>query len=96
MTGCRKINALPYITQAAERFISAESLLGALDTLDLSGIDWVIGGGEICAGFRSADPAWARGLRDNCEAHGTAFFWKQWGGYTPKPGGRELDGRHIQ
>jgi protein gp37 len=80
-------------TPAAVRFISAEPLLGPLDTLDLSGIDWVIGGGESGQGFRPCDPEWARGLRDNCLATGIAFFWKQWGGFTPKAGGRLLDGR---
>jgi protein gp37 len=75
------------------RFISAEPLLGALDDLNLEGIHWVIGGGESGIGFRACDPAWARGLRDNCYRQGVAFFWKQWGGRTPKSGGRELDGR---
>jgi protein gp37 len=80
-------------TPAAVRFVSAEPLLGPLDTLDLSGIDWVIGGGESGQGFRPCDPEWARGLRDSCLATGIAFFWKQWGGFTPKSGGRLLDGR---
>jgi protein gp37 len=79
-------------TPAAVKFISAEPLLGPLDTLDLTGIDWVIGGGESGAGARPCAPEWARGLRDNCRRHGAAFFWKQWGGFTPKAGGRLLDG----
>lgn len=78
---------------AAVRFISAEPLLGPLDELDLNGIQWVIGGGESGAGHRACDPAWARGLRDACRARAIAFFWKQWGGYTPKAGGRVLDNR---
>jgi protein gp37 len=78
---------------AAVRFISAEPLLGPLDELDLDGIHWVIGGGESGRGFRPCDRAWARGLRDLCQQAGVAFFWKQWGGITPKAGGRELDGR---
>jgi protein gp37 len=80
-------------TPAYIKFISAEPLLGRLDDLDLTGIDWVIGGGESGHGFRSCDAAWARGLRDNCLAWGVAFFWKQWVGLTPKVGGRLLDGR---
>ncbi len=92
MSVARRADALREIRQASVRFISAEPLLGPLDMLDLSGVDWVIGGGESGAGFRAVDPAWARGLRDNCKAHGTAFFWKQWGGFTPKAGGRDLDG----
>jgi protein gp37 len=78
---------------AAVRFISAEPLLDSLDELDLDGIHWVIGGGESGQGFRACDPTWARGLRDRCQDAGVAFFWKQWGGRTPKVGGRILDGR---
>lgn len=89
----RRVDALRGITQAAIRFISAEPLLGPLDDLDLRGIDWVIGGGESGAGARPCAPDWARGLRDRAQHDGAAFFWKQWGGYTPKAGGRVLDGR---
>lgn len=78
---------------AAVRFVSAEPLLGTLDSLDLDGIDWVIGGGESGPEFRPVDPAWARGLRDRTLEAGVAFFWKQWGGRTPKANGRLLDGR---
>jgi protein gp37 len=77
---------------AKVKFISAEPLLGPLDDLDLTGIDWLIGGGESGNGARPCDVAWARGLRDLCVRYGVAFFWKQWGGRTPKAGGRELDG----
>lgn len=77
---------------AAVRFISAEPLLGPVDDLDLTDIDWVIGGGESGHGHRQCDPQWARGLRDLCRRAGVAFFWKQWGGRTPKAGGRFLDG----
>ena len=78
---------------AAIRFISAEPLLGSLDSLDLTGIHWVIGGGESGAGFRAPEEEWALGLRDLCQRAGVAFFWKQWGGYTPKARGRMLQGR---
>jgi protein gp37 len=88
----RRADALRQIP-AAVRFISAEPLLGPLEELDLTGIQWVIGGGESGAGFRACDPAWARGLRDRCQADDVSFFWKQWGGRTPKAGGRLLDGR---
>jgi protein gp37 len=87
----RRVSSLRQIP-AAVRFISAEPLLGPLDDLDLTGIDWVIGGGESGIGARRCDPAWARGLRDRCIEAGVAFFWKQWGGRTPKAGGRLLDG----
>jgi protein gp37 len=80
-------------TPAAVRFISAEPLLGPLPSLDLTGIDWLIAGGESGPGARPVDPGWVRDLRDRCVEAGTAFFFKQWGGRTPKAGGRELDGR---
>jgi protein gp37 len=82
---------------ARVKFLSAEPLIGPLVTpaksLDLTGIDWVITGGESGPGARRCDPTWVRDIRDACTANGTAFFHKQWGGRTPKAGGRELDGR---
>lgn len=75
------------------RFVSAEPLLGSLSTLDLMGIDWLIAGGESGQGARPVAPAWVRELRELCLASGTAFFFKQWGGRTPKAGGRLLDGK---
>ncbi len=93
MRVARRADALRAIQQPAVKFISAEPLLGSLADLNLDGIDWVIGGGESGGGFRPCDPEWARELRDRCVALGIAFFWKQWGGATPKAGGRQLDGR---
>jgi protein gp37 len=78
---------------AAVRFISAEPLLGPLDELDLTGIDWLIAGGESGSGSRPVRVEWLRDLRDACEAAGVAFFFKQWGGVRSKAGGRQLDGR---
>ena len=75
------------------RFISAEPLLGSLGNLDLTDIHWLIAGGESGNGYRSCDPIWIRELRDRCQEKGVAFFFKQWGGRTPKAQGRELDGR---
>jgi protein gp37 len=89
----KRVDALRGVNQAAVRFISAEPLLGPLDDLDLTGIDWVIGGGESGAGARPCAPEWAAGLRDSTNRAGAAFFWKQWGGHTPKANGRLLDGR---
>ncbi|MFY1687331.1 DUF5131 family protein [Plantactinospora sp. WMMB782] len=79
----------------AVRFVSAEPLLGPLTDLNLAGIDWLIAGGESGPNHRPVDPQWVRDLRDRCSAAGTAFFFKQWGGRTPKAGGRELDGREY-
>ncbi len=77
---------------AAVRFLSCEPLLGPLADLDLTGIGWVITGGESGPGARPVDPQWVREIRDNCQAAGVPFFHKQWGGRTPKDGGRLLDG----
>jgi protein gp37 len=78
---------------AAVRFISAEPLLGPLEGLDLTDIDWLIAGGESGPRHRRLDFDWVRDLREQCHDTGTAFFFKQVGGRTPKAGGRELDGR---
>jgi protein gp37 len=56
-------------------------------------LSWVIVGGESGPRLRPTDPAWVRAIRDQCVAAGVPFFFKQWGGRTPKSGGRELDGR---
>jgi protein gp37 len=92
---------------AAVRFISAEPLIGSLQPkragerwpavdgrrqLDLTAIDWLIAGGESGHRARPMQAQWARELRDACQGNGTAFFFKQWGGRTPKAGGRLLDG----
>jgi protein gp37 len=63
------------------------------ESLNLDGIDWLIVGGESGPGHRPMDPQWARDLRDYGHASDVAFFFKQWGGKTPKSGGRLLDGR---
>jgi protein gp37 len=60
---------------------------------DAKRIDWVIVGGESGPGARPMHPDWARQIRDNCTEAGVPFHFKQWGGRTPKTGGRELDGR---
>jgi protein gp37 len=78
---------------ASARFISAEPLIGPVGDLDLSGISWLIAGGESGPGYRPLDPAWARSLRDQCRSQGVAFWFKQVDGQTPKAGGDLLDGR---
>ena len=78
---------------AKVKFLSCEPLLGPLESLRLEGLDWVIAGGESGPQARSVHVDWVRDLRDRCGAAGTPFFFKQWGGATPKAGGRELDGR---
>lgn len=78
---------------AAVRFLSAEPLIGPLGEIDLSGINWVIAGGESGPGARRMHIDWVRHLRDMCKKQNVAFFFKQWGGLYPKSGGRCLDGR---
>lgn len=80
-------------SQAGVRFLSIEPLIGAMGLVDLSGVDWVIVGGESGPGARPIHLEWVREVRDQCLAQGVAFFFKQWGGARPKSGGRELDGR---
>jgi protein gp37 len=78
---------------AAVRFLSIEPLLGPIPNLPLAGIDWVIVGGESGPGRRPMAAAWAREIRDQCVMAGVPFFFKQWGGRTPKAAGRVLDRR---
>lgn len=90
--------ALPRIDElrgvpAAVRFLSCEPLLESLGSFNLEGIGWVIGGGESGPNHRAMNIEWIRELRDQCIGAGVPFFFKQWGGRTPKRHGRTLDGR---
>jgi protein gp37 len=78
--------------RAAVRFISYEPALADV-TWPLHGMHWLIAGGESGAGHRPAEADWFRSARDQAKAAGVAFFFKQWGGFVAKAGGRELDGR---
>jgi protein gp37 len=78
---------------AAIRFLSCEPLLGPLSSLDLTGVGWVIVGGESGPEARPMREAWVTEIRDDCLDAGIPFFFKQWGGRTPKAGGRRLAGR---
>jgi protein gp37 len=96
-------------TPAAVRFLSCEPLLGPLDLSEWlwwpwepasfraykrrGALHWIIVGGESGFGARSMHPDWTRMLRDQAVEAGVAFFFKQWGGRTPKANGRTLDGR---
>lgn len=83
-------------TSAATRFLSCEPLLGPLR---LSGVDvareihWVIAGGESGLNWRPMRKEWVTTLRDDCTTLGIPFFFKQWGGRTPKANGRMLEGK---
>ncbi len=78
---------------ASIKFVSFEPLIGPVGDVDLRGIDWVIVGGESGPRARPMEEEWAVQIRDRCKASGAAFFFKQWGGFRPKSGGRKLKGR---
>ena len=76
----------------AVRFLSIEPLLGPMHDLNLEGISWVIVGGESGPQARPMNMEWILEIRDKCEEERVDFFFKQWGGRTPKSGGRLLNG----
>jgi len=78
---------------AAVRFLSCEPLLGPLKRMPLSGIHWVIVGGESGPGARPMEAAWVHDIKDQCEQASVPFFFKQWGGVQKRYTGRELEGR---
>lgn len=80
-------------TDAFIKFLSLEPLLEDLGELDLSGIDWVIAGGESGPGARPIKASWVRNIKRQCKEQGVSFFFKQWGGVNKKKNGRILDGR---
>ncbi len=80
-------------TGAHVKFVSFEPLLAPVPDVDLSGIDWVIAGGESGPGARPMRREWIVDIRDQCANASVPFFFKQWGGTRKKRAGRELDGR---
>ena len=80
-------------TRARTRFVSLEPLLGPLPDLDLSGVHWVIVGGESGPKARPMEPQWVLRIRDMCAEQRVPFFFKQWGGVNKKRAGRRLEGR---
>jgi protein gp37 len=78
---------------AAVRFLSVEPLLEDLGEIDLTGIHWVIVGGESGHGARPIRREWVLNIYDQCRSAGVPFFFKQWGGVQKKLGGRTLNGR---
>ena len=93
-------NGLPrveYLRQvpAKVRFLSIEPLLEDLGEIDLSGIHWVIVGGESGHGARPMEVAWVKSVRRQCERKGAVFFFKQWGGRIDK-GGCLINGIEVK
>src|SRR5579864_7750206 len=78
---------------AAVRFLSIEPLLEDLGPIDLSGISWVIVGGESGHGARPLKEEWVLSIREQCKTAGVPFFFKQWGGIRKNDSGRRLNGR---
>lgn len=67
--------------EASIRFLSVEPLLEDLGRIDLTGIHWVIVGGESGPKARPMKAEWVAGIKEQCEESGVAFFFKQWGGW---------------
>ncbi|MGQ0444805.1 MAG: DUF5131 family protein [Beijerinckiaceae bacterium] len=78
---------------ASIRFLSIEPLIAPVGKVSLDGIAWVIVGGESGYGARPMKPEWAIDIRNQCIKANVAFFFKQWGGRSPKTGGRLLEGK---
>ena len=89
---CARVDCLRD-TNAQVKFVSCEPLLGPLPNLDLRGLDWVIAGGESGPRARPMREEWVLQIRDQCQAAGLPFFFKQWGGVNKKRNGRLLQGR---
>ena len=80
-------------TPATVRFLSIEPLLEDLGIFDITGIHWVIVGGESGPGARPMDPSWMGRIKTLCATQRTLFFFKQWGGTQKARTSRELNGR---
>ena len=81
---------------AKVKFVSAEPLLESIKEIDLKNIDWLIVGGESGAGCRPMEKEWVVELRDKSQQSGTAFFFKQWGGFHHSKAGSLLDGKEYK
>ena len=78
---------------ATTRFLSVSPLIAPVGSLNLKGIDWVIVRSSSGPRARPMDARWAVDIRNQCVKAKVAFFFKQWGGRSPKSGGRLLEGR---
>ncbi len=80
-------------TNAKNKFLSLEPLLGPLSNLNLQNINWIIAGGESGPKSRPMRSEWVIEIRDQCLKAGVPFFFKQWGGVNKKRNGRLLEGK---
>jgi protein gp37 len=90
--GLQRIDHLQ-ASPARIRFLSIEPLLEDLGRFSLTGINWVIVGGESGAGARPMKKSWVLSIRDQCRRAKVPFFFKQWGGVRKSETGRSLDGK---
>ena len=90
--GLPRIDKLRHL-KAKVLFLSVEPLLEDLGAMNLTNIDWVIVGGESGHKARPMDKEWVLNIKQQCEAEGIAFFFKQWGGTNKKKNGRLLESR---
>jgi protein gp37 len=79
--------------RVAVRFLSIEPLISPVGQLCLDGVHWVIVGGESGPRARPMEAEWAIDIRNQCVKAGVPFFFKQWGGRSPKARGRLLEGK---
>ncbi len=93
--GLRRLHQLRHIP-AKVRFLSVEPLLEDLGEINLSGIHWVIVGGESGHGFRKMEQDWADRVIAQCREQGVSVFFKQWGGTSPNAGGCLINGIEIK
>jgi protein gp37 len=95
--GVRRINVLRSI-DAKTRFLSVEPLLGDVGNINLTGIHWVIVGGESGHKARPMKPEWVDGIKRQCDAAGVPFFFKQWGlwGADGQRRSKRANGRSYQ
>ena len=79
----KRLSRIPFLVHAGPpvAWLSVEPLLEDLGEFDLSGIHWLVVGGETAANgaARAMHPQWARNLREHCLAASVPFFFKQWG-----------------
>jgi len=94
-SGLRRLDQLRHIP-AMVRFLSVEPLLEDLGQIELSGIHWVIVGGESGHGYRKMEKSWADRVIAQCREQGVSVFFKQWGGTSPDAGGCQIDGIEIK
>ena len=95
-----RIDSLRQIDGASIKFLSCEPLLEDLGVLDLNGVDWVIVGGESGNQARPMKREWAISIKQQCDANGKSFFFKQWGTWgadgikrSKGKNGKQLDGK---